>query len=160
MNLLRNRHSLGAQRIAGFAIAALALLVAGLLAAYPGSSLSQVQAAPKTTKDGVYSVDQAKRGKADYSQNCSACHLDDLSGSGQAPPLAGDAFMDGWDGHSIGELLDAVHNTMPLDKPGSLSADDSLDIVTYILQANNFPAGKDDLKNDPDALKNIMISYK
>ncbi len=160
MNLPRSRQSLSARGSVALVIAALALLVAGLLAAYPGTSLSRVQAAPKTTKDGIFSADQAKRGKADYSQNCSACHLDDLSGSGQAPPLAGDAFTDGWDGHSVGELLDAVHNTMPLDKPGSLSADDSLDIVTYILQANNFPAGKDDLKNDPDALKNIMISSK
>ncbi|HKV04482.1 MAG TPA: cytochrome c [Candidatus Acidoferrales bacterium] len=114
----------------------------------------------KTTEDGVFTTDQAARGRAQYSQNCSTCHMDDLSGSGQALPLAGDAFMDIWEGHSVGELVDLVQSTMPQDKPGSLTPDACVDVVTYLLQYNQFPAGKDELKNDPDTLKSIIITKK
>lgn len=129
---------------------------------FTGSAARSIRAAaaPQSTKDGVYSADQAKLGKDAYSQNCSSCHMDDLSGSGQAPPLAGDTFMDDWGGHTLGELNDTIQNTMPLDKPGSLSSSDTLDILAYILQANSFPAGKSDLKGDPNTLKGIIISDK
>ncbi len=145
-----------------FVIGLLAFLFAGMIAILSGSAVRSLHAAdaPKSTKDGVYSADQAKRGKDAYSQNCSSCHMDDLSGSGQAPPLAGDTFMDDWGGHTLGELNDTIQNTMPLDKPGSLSPSDALDILTYILQANSFPTGKTDLKGDSNTLKGIVISTK
>ncbi len=110
--------------------------------------------------DGVFTDAQAARGKAVYSQNCASCHMDDLSGSGQALPLAGDAFMETWDGQTVADLNDLVHNTMPQDKPGSLSANDTVDVISYLLQFNKFPAGKDELKPDPAGLKNILISKK
>jgi mono/diheme cytochrome c family protein len=116
--------------------------------------------ASKTTLDGVYTDDEAARGKAQYNTSCSSCHMEDLSGSGQALPLAGDAFMDIWEGQTMYDLLGLVQGTMPQDKPGSLTPDASLDVISYILQQNKFPAGKADLKNDPDALKDILITKK
>jgi cytochrome c len=114
----------------------------------------------KTTLDGVYTGDEASRGKAQYNATCSSCHMEDLSGSGQALPLAGDAFMDVWEGQTMNDLLGLVQGTMPQDKPGSLAPDAALDVISYILQQNKFPAGKEELKNDPDALKNILITKK
>lgn len=148
---------------AGVAFAA--ILLAGLFLVHSQISLRSVKAAPdatapKTTEDGVYSSDQAAHGKDVYTQQCSACHLDDMSGSGEAPPLAGEGFTDSWAGHSVYEFDQTVLNTMPLDNPGSLDPSDALAAVTYILEKNNFPAGKDPLKNDPDTLKNITISTK
>jgi hypothetical protein len=49
---------------------------------------------------------------------------------------------------------------MPQDKPGSLSPEAALDVITYVLQYNKYPSGKEELKNDPDALKNILITKK
>ncbi len=147
-------------------IAFAAILLAGFFLVHSQFTLRPVKAAPdtatapKTTADGVYSPDQAAKGKDLYSQNCSACHLDDMSGSGEAPPLAGEGFTDSWMGHSVNELDQTVLNTMPLDNPGSLDPNDALAIVTYIFQKNNFPPGKTPLKNDPDTLKNIIISNK
>jgi cytochrome c len=140
----------------------LAILLAGVVIACVGGAIRSVRAAdpPKTTMDGVFTSDQAARGKTVYTNSCSACHMDDLSGSGQALPLAGDAFLDVWDGQTVADLLDLVHNTMPQDKPGSLTAEDSLDVISYVLQYNKFPTGKDELKNDPDALKSIVITKK
>jgi mono/diheme cytochrome c family protein len=114
----------------------------------------------KTTLDGVYTDDEAVRGKAQYNTTCSACHMEDLSGSGQALPLAGDSFMDIWEGQTMNDFLQLVQGTMPQDKPGSLTADQALDVISYILQQNKFPAGKEELKNDPDALKSILITKK
>lgn len=158
-NVTNNR-----SRLSG-AIAIAAIALAGVFLVHSQISMHSVKAAPdtaapKTTEDGVYSAAQAAKGKDLYSQNCSACHLDDMSGSGEAPPLAGEGFTDSWNGHSVNEFDQTVLNTMPLDNPGSLDPNDALAIVTYIFQKNNFPAGTDALKNDPDTLKSITISTK
>jgi quinoprotein glucose dehydrogenase len=139
----------------------LAVLLGGALA-YVGGTMRSVGAAdePKTTMDGVYTNDQATRGKTQYSQACANCHMDDLSGSGQALPLAGDAFTETWEGQSVADLFDLIHNTMPQDKPGTLSPDATVDVIAYLLQYNKFPPGSDELKNDPAALKNILITKK
>jgi len=60
----------------------------------------------------------------------------------------------------VADLLGLVQGTMPQDKPGTLTSQEALDIITYLLQQNKFPAGKDELKNDQDALKNILITNK
>jgi hypothetical protein len=49
---------------------------------------------------------------------------------------------------------------MPRNNPGTLTDDAYLDIVTYILQANGFPAGDGELNAQPDALGNILIQKK
>jgi mono/diheme cytochrome c family protein len=140
-----------------------AIGLAAVFAAYAGGAARAARAdakSMKTTQDGVYTDDQAKRGKAQYSQNCANCHMDDLSGSGEAPGLVGDAFTQSWDGQTVDDLFEVTYTTMPPDKPGSLSPDATLDVVAYLLQSNQFPAGKDELKNDPGALKNILIATK
>jgi polar amino acid transport system substrate-binding protein len=139
----------------------LALLVAGALALV-GGAIRSVRAADaqKTTMDGVYTSAQATRGKSEYGQACANCHMDDLSGSGQALPLAGDAFTETWEGQSVGDLFDLIHNTMPQDKPGTLSPEATVDVISYLLQFNKYPAGADELKTDPAALKNILITRK
>jgi len=138
-----------------------ALLIVSALA-FVGGAVRSVRAADaqKTTMDGVYTNDQATRGKTQYSQACANCHMDDLSGSGQALPLAGDAFTETWEGQSVGDLFDLIHNTMPQDKPGTLSPEVTVDVISYLLQFNKFPAGSAELKSDPAALKNILITKK
>ena len=140
---------------------ALAVLVGAALACVGvGIRSAGAADAQKTTMDGVYTNDQATRGKAQYGQACANCHMDDLSGSGQALPLAGDAFTETWEGQSVADLFDLIHNTMPQDKPGTLSPDATIDVIAYLLEYNRFPAGADELKNDPAALKNIIITKK
>jgi quinoprotein glucose dehydrogenase len=138
-------------------------LVAAMCACLGGAIRSARAASPEATKtiwDGVYTDDQAARGKTQYNTSCSSCHMDDLSGSGQALPLAGDAFTDVWEGQTMADLLGLVQGTMPQDKPGSLTPEAALDVIGYILQYNKLPSGKEELKNDPDALKNILITKK
>ncbi len=47
---------------------------------------------------------------------------------------------------------------MPADKPGSLSPDDTADIVAYVLRSNGFPAGAAPLSNDATALAQVAIA--
>ncbi len=140
----------------------LAIALAGAMVAAGLGAIRAAKAADtaKTTMDGVYTAAQAQRGKAQYSQSCATCHMDDLSGSGQALPLAGDAFMGTWEGQSIADLMGLIHDTMPQDKPGTLTPDQTLDTIAYLLQYNQFPVGKEELKNDPNELKNIVITKK
>src|SRR5262249_58604671 len=41
----------------------------------------------------VFTVDQAAAGRAAYQANCASCHMPDLAGRNEAPPLAGGTFM-------------------------------------------------------------------
>jgi cytochrome c len=147
--------------VCGLVVAMCACLGGAMRSAHAARPVPAANPAPsKTTLDGVYTADEAARGKTQYNNTCSACHMEDLSGSGQALPLAGDAFMDIWEGQTMNDLLGLVQGTMPQDKPGSLEPDAALDVISYILQQNKFPAGKEELKNDPEALKNILITKK
>ena len=47
--------------------------------------------APSTVWDKVYTDSQAARGKDAYMTECSACHSEDLGGSGYAPGRNGEA---------------------------------------------------------------------
>jgi len=145
--------------VCGLIVAMCAFLGGAMVSARAAGPVPQPSPA-KTTLDGVFTDAEAARGKAAYNNSCSACHMEDLSGSGQALPLAGDAFMDIWEGQTMNDLMGLVEGTMPQDRPGSLEPNTALDIISYILQQNKFPAGSDELKNDPDALKNILITKK
>ena len=138
------------------------LLMAGAITWYAGGTIgtARAAAAPKSAMDGVYTAAQAAQGKTAYNDSCGGCHMEDLSGSGQAPPLAGDGFGQYWDGQTVFALYDLTKTTMPQDKPDSLTPEVNLAIVAYMLQANSYPPGTEPLKNDPDALKNIVIGKK
>lgn len=122
---------------------------------------------PSSVWDGVYSADQAKHGRALYQQQCAACHGDNLEGDAHTeraerlaralPPLSGDVFKGNWNGRPLSDLFDKVRKTMPRDDPGTISAKDNADILAYMLQFNQFPAGKKDLADDPGALTEILF---
>ena len=115
----------------------------------------------KTVWDKVYTADQATRGKMEYETHCAGCHSKDLSGrdgGGEGPQLAGDAFTKKWDFQNLNQLYTEIKQRMPRDQPGTLAEDAYLSIVTYILQANKYPAGEDPLTPDSAALTNILIA--
>jgi mono/diheme cytochrome c family protein len=116
-----------------------------------------VSAQGKTTADGIYSDAQATRGEKVFAASCASCHGDDLSGGGQTPPLAGKEFNSDWNDLSIGDLYDRTHLSMPADKPGSLTPDQTVDVIAYLLKKGNFPAGQADLPTDTAALKAIKF---
>ena len=108
-----------------------------------------------TVWDGVYTAEQAARGKIVYDSSCGACHLPDMSGSDEARPLAGERFMQDWREDTLHTLFVRIRNLMPFNEPATLSEDAYLDSVAYILEFNGFPPGDRELL--PDGLADIRI---
>jgi mono/diheme cytochrome c family protein len=131
---------------------AIVFLVAG-----PAMMLALAQDRPKTTSDGIYTDAQAKRGETLYSQACASCHGPDLSGDA-APSLSGDGFSAGWNDLSVADLADRIRTTMPADAPGSLSRQQAVDLVSFILSKSRFPAGQTELPAQDEVLKQIKIA--
>ena len=139
-----------------FKFAAMAILgLAGIGAFY--SALRAQTQTTSTVWDGVYTADQAKRGDANFHQECSNCHGDNLEGLDEAPALSGGGFLANWSGLTVGDLFDRIRTTMPADRPGHLTRAQNADIIAYILQVNQFPAGNTELSQQSEALKQIRI---
>lgn len=109
---------------------------------------------------GVFTEDQAERGATAYSRHCAECHGSSLQGSEAGPGLKGASFKFGWNGRTVAELFSYTSTNMPYDKPGSLSTDTYIDLVARILQANDFPAGDDELEPDPEFLQQLTIDLE
>ena len=112
---------------------------------------------PSSTRDGVYTADQAQHGKDLYDKQCAMCHGATLQGMGQNSPLSGSDFMDKWVDQTLADLFAKIHTTMPATKPGSLTPEETAQAISYILSSNKFPAGKTELSSDPAVLKTIHI---
>ena len=138
----------------GVRIAALALALA-FGTAHGVRLTAHVQ---KTTKDGLYSKEQATRGAELYVKHCERCHTPEKVPEGKkpGPPIAGEKFLTTWQDRTVGELFDTILNTMPSDGSATLTPDQALDATAHILKANNFPEGKAAMKND-DAMKSAVI---
>ena len=119
------------------------------------------QGAParRSVWDGVYTDAQAKRGRESYDYSCATCHGPDLDGDPgrDVPALYGEDFIGEWSKHSVRDLFDLIRKAMPKDSPGSLRAETYVDIVTYLLQANEFPSGGQELPANAMALERVGI---
>ena len=127
MNRLRKRC---ARRGVAAGLAAM-VLAPGLAAAGSGQA----------SGDGVYTAAQAASGRAIYERACAACHQANLQGSFEAPQLAGEGFLRFWGDLSPGDLFVRISGSMPPGEEGSLTGEEYLDVVAYLLEANGAPAG-------------------
>jgi len=103
---------------------------------------------------GAYTEEQATRGQALYYQRCLACHGEDMSGLDQAPPLAGPQFSGTWAGEPLWALVSRI-DTMPPAEPGSLSRDETVNLLAYLLWYNGLPLGKVPLSNQQGSLAEV-----
>ena len=100
----------------------------------------------ESPREGLYSVHQAQAGRLAYGTYCSNCHGVDLMGP-QAP-LKGPAFLSlGRDnGMTIGTFFDFIVRDTPAGRVDSLSHDEYLAIMAYILSQNGYAAGRSPLR--------------
>jgi mono/diheme cytochrome c family protein len=99
-----------------------------------------VQAAQRSTADGVYSAAQAERGRVLYGATCQGCHADDLSG-GVGSALKGDQFKSDWGGLPLARLLERIR-TMPPGAPAPQPEANAVDLLAHLLAVNGFPPGQ------------------
>lgn len=111
------------------------------------SATADHAAAEMTLNDGVYTEEQAQKGKQVHEENCSSCHQtefyhDTLQSWNQAPLI---------------EFYHLVSGTMPQDNPGSLWPEDYTNTLAHIFSLLGYPAG--DKKLDPynGTMEEILI---
>ena len=121
------------------------------------SGLQIARAQGATLAAGVYTEEQSKRGMELYKAQCASCHGDDLKGNEIIPALTGDTFTGNWKGKSVGDLFEKINMTMPALDPGSLTPDQTADLIAHILSVSKYPAGKTALATSMDALNQIKI---
>ncbi len=147
-------------------MSSLAVLAAALTMSLAPLARAQTQLSPnpgpgsaepiRTIWSGVYGSDQAARGQSEYATHCASCHRDDLSGYENI--LKGERFMNKYREASLYLLFEKTKTTMPRNAAGSLSDQTYVDIVSYMLKANDFPAGTSELTLD--ALVGIKLVGK
>lgn len=97
-----------------------------------------------------YSAAQAARGQEVFNSTCANCHSNES--------LIGQAFVESWNDRRAYDFYSLVRSTMPLDKPGGLTDQQYLDVMSYLLQANHAAAGADSLRADTTALRAHKIA--
>ncbi len=95
---------------------------------------------------GVYTVNQAARGQAEYRTHCGRCHRGDVDSGNRDARLIGDAFMERWREYDLESFFGFIKASMPRRNPESLSDETYVDIVAYLLYLNEFPLGHEELE--------------
>jgi mono/diheme cytochrome c family protein len=113
-------------------------LGAGVVLGLVGAIVAAAQGKPATVLDGVFTSQQVQRGAQQYEAVCAACHEGDEP---EANPPKGAGFIDRWREAPVGFLYNFLRANMPGDKPGSLSEANYVDLVAYLLQNEDYPAG-------------------
>ena len=124
---------------------------------------SQAQAAQRSIWDGVYTREQAARGKDVYGEVCARCHGTNLIGgevAGEvAPDLKGVYFILRWS-DAASTLFTKIADTMPKGEVGTITSEETADIIAYLLQSNDAPAGTSEIPPDREQARSIVITRK
>ncbi|MCZ6917277.1 MAG: hypothetical protein O7I93_10910 [Gemmatimonadetes bacterium] len=132
---------------ASFLKPAIGLLFAAALVSQPEVAAAQI----RSTLDGVYTDEQARRGAQLNRDVCSECHYDeDFT----------DVLMMSWAEAPANALYQVISTQMPEDNPGSLAPEQYADILAYIFKVNGMPPGPKALEPTDEVLRNIIIRQK
>jgi mono/diheme cytochrome c family protein len=96
----------------------------------------------RAAASGDYTTSQAAAGAQVYQQHCIQCHGASLQGNA-GPALSGQAFAASlrFGKLTAQQLFDFIKTQMPADAPGSLTDQQYLDAMAFILSRNGYPAG-------------------
>jgi len=118
------------------------------IASVTGTPAQAQNGETRSTLDGVFTEEQAKRGANVNNTVCVECHEnDEFTGS----------FLDSWTGAPVSMLYEEIKSLMPDDRPGALKPQEYADVLAYIFSLNGIPAGPRELPTDVNALVNIFI---
>ena len=143
------------------------------VSAAAGAGQAAASGAARSAVDGVFTTEQARRGRVHYEKRCVLCHLDrgqgheakveivgqslEREGDAEAAPVAGEVFQKKWAGRSAWDLFTTMTSTMPVGSPRSLAEQDYADVLAYIFELNKYPAGEQELRPSRDRLEPIVI---
>ncbi|HEY0961128.1 MAG TPA: c-type cytochrome, partial [Pseudomonadales bacterium] len=119
--------------------------------------LSTSAFAQDSTRDGIYTMQQAQAGASLYVQSCIECHGATLRGSEAGPALVGAQFWTKWEGMNLAALFQITASTMPVNNPNGFSPQQYANLIALILQQNGLPAGQAPLADNAGALVSITL---
>ena len=120
---------------------------------------------------GIYAEAQATAGKKIYEAQCGSCHGVDLM-RGTSTALIGTEFVEKWGGKAleagsstwtgfhVGGLLAETIETMPPGVVGSVSTEEQLSVLAYVLQRNGFPSRDTALTMNSAALHDSTLKFQ
>ena len=98
----------------------------------------------------LYTEAQATDGATVWTNTCAGCH--------EAKDVTSADFRTKWVGRSLFALYEQIRTTMPDDAPGTLTAEQYLHSVAYILKLNGLPAGETKLVADSASLSALTFA--
>ena len=110
---------------------------------------AQTDAAAATEAAGVFTAAQADGGWDSFRAQCTECHF-----SGE---FSDDQFKFKWSRRTANDLYDFILTQMPESAPGSLTAEESVNLTAYILRLNGLEEGATPLPTDATALSAISL---
>ena len=113
--------------------------------------------------EGVFTQEQAERGRSIFVTHCAQCHgvRGDGAGTGAdmppSPSIVGRNLYRDWGGQSVFALFEITRTTMPQINPDSLSAQAYADSLAYMFDVSGLPSGDQELPTEREALEAIVI---
>jgi mono/diheme cytochrome c family protein len=126
------------------------VLAGGLMIGVPATARAQAaDTTVLTSLTGVYTPEQATKGKDIAAAACLSCH--------KPAEHTGPRFWDTLVNRSIWDFFSYLKKDMPQDNPGSLGDEDYAAVVSYIFSLNSMPAGTKPLPTDSVSLSKIKV---
>ena len=110
---------------------------------------ASAQSASISTMSGVYSAEQAVKGREVFMGSCTGCHT--------VASHSGSVFAARWMRKPLSDFYEYVSHLMPKSAPGTLSEDEYVWVTAYVLKLNGMPAGTRELSAEPTVLQRIRI---
>ncbi len=106
---------------------------------------------PGPAADGsLFSAAQADGGRDTFRAICTECHY--------SAEFSDSQFKFKWSRRSAGNLYEMIFTQMPESAPGSLSEDEAVGLVSYIMRMNGFEPGAAELAADRAVLDAISLA--
>jgi S-disulfanyl-L-cysteine oxidoreductase SoxD len=103
----------------------------------------------RSTLSGVFTEEQAGKGKDVFLGHCQSCHTN--------ADLTSADFKADWVGKVLSEFFTFLKETMPESEPGALSNEQYAAVTAYVLQLNGLPVGATPLATTADSLASIKF---
>jgi mono/diheme cytochrome c family protein len=135
--------------------AALMVMLAGCASTPEGGPMSaatptaDAPAAEGSAASAFYTSRQASRGAGLFRDNCVSCHA--------SSEFTGASFERRWRNRAVADIYEFVLYSMPDDNPGGLPEQTYADIIAYVLEMNDFPAGNSELPTSMEALMEMKM---
>lgn len=124
-----------------------------LVALVAGAPLLGAQSTPpdssRSTLNGVFTEEQAAKGKDVFLGHCQSCHTN--------ADLTSADFRADWVGKMLSDFFSFLKETMPESEPGALSNEQYAAVTAYVLQLNGLPAGTVPLATTADSMATIKF---